>query len=329
MSSVLLRTAIGACGIGLLFTARSFILIHTEKSSRISERDVVFANKLQNHCNYCESFQFLSCDSAIDTLYSNLPYSYSEGIAELTDYFQAIDSSGIHPNGALYLKAMAVADFVFAAFSYRFMGDETGMANDSSAIRKWNQLSLSECFDLGNNNYSAVYCGDRTDFFCRLSDSLLQLETEVISIDGIHTFPLSVINGQRYLIDPYDPFTVINSENKMVLDYDQIQNIPPAKIKVIRSARIFGCSRELISIPFLKERIASENLCDVMRFTLQLAESEGMDTTQSGWNRKIHIPDFTNAQRTLNNKRFYYSLRLCSRPEGFIGDYPSLVRFYF
>lgn len=329
MSKVFLKTTVIAFGIGLLFTARAFILIHTEKSIRISERDIVYINKDQSHCSYCESFQLLSCDSTIDTLYSNLPYSYAEAITELTGYFRAIDSSGVHPNSLLYLKAMALADFVFAAFSYRFMGDETGIVNDSSAIRKWEELPLSECFNLGNNNFTAVYCGNRTDFYCRLADSLLQLKTEIISIDGIHTFPLSIINGQRYLIDPYDPFTVFNSENGMVLDYDMMQKTLPLKVKVIRSTRIFGCSRELISIPFLKEKIASENLCDVMSFTLQLAEEEGVDTTRPGWLKKIHVPDFTNAQRILNNRRFYYSLRLCSRPEGFIGDYPSLDRFYF
>jgi len=302
----------------------SILIIMTLLGCKVEKKEIITHNQLRNYLNqdnFPESFKdYFQCDSIILSINQNVNFSYEQSIKNLKVLFDDIDQNSSNKKLNNFIKSLVVADFVYASFSYRFLGDSLGIDNDSSIIKKWDTLSLKKCFDIGNHNHAAIYCNNRTSFYVRLLDTLLSIKTEIIEIEGVHTFPLTFIDDERFLIDPYDPFVVYDSISKVVLAYDSIRNNPYKQI--IRSKRLFGCSRELVSNPLLQKVGIKYNVCSLMEYLKKIGEQYIKNDSLL---LQIHIPNFSDISKIRSNQRFSYSLALCSRPEGNI----RLEQFYF
>lgn len=263
-----------------------------------------------------EVIDWENCLEPNDTLFENYPFSFLEALEEIQIVFRAIDTTNYNLETRQYLKALTLADFVFAISSFRLLGDDDGIRNDTFIIDSWHDLPLSVCYDIANQNFAALYCGERTDFFRRLCDTLLQLPTEEINfMDGFHIFPLVNIQGVHFLIDPYSPFIVYDVHTLLMLPFDSVFVKNEYDIKIERSNRIFGCSRELVSTPLLKEISTTEIICDVKDFVKQTALQKLGRLPDSALLNHIHISNFKTAVRVGNNSRFQYALRICGRPD--------------
>lgn len=205
-----------------------------------------------------------------DTLYSNLPYSYEQALTLLQYHFDKTDSSNIAVASKQYIKALIVADFVYAAFSFQFLGPELGLAKDS--IRRWDSISLDSFYHAGNTNQTAFYCAERTSFYLRLIDTLLGLKGQPVTVEQIHTFPVVQIAGSAYIIDPYDPFVIYDTTTKTVAPYTVTQNSTQISNTIpIRTKRMFGNTRQLLSHKFvnsIKTEVKpgrSQSICQLLQ----------------------------------------------------------------
>ncbi len=262
-----------------------------------------------------------------DTLFRNLPYSFSEAENLIQQHFAQVDLFPIPETSKQYSKALLVADFVYAAFSYRFLGDSLGINNDSLSDANWNKLSIEERYNLGVYNHKAVYCEGRAQFYADCVRHWLKLHTQMVSKPGVHTFPLTAIDGEWYLIDPYDPFVVADSLNDLLLNYEACCNSKSA-VRIFRSKHVFGNSRELISIPLLMQQDSLARIENVVSYTQQIA-----DTFRAAYGTvalsKMRLPNFYRAQpMPIANRRFGYSLALSYRPDKKDLDIAYLQQFY-
>ena len=182
-----------------------------------------------------------------DTIKYNISNTFEESISLLKSELIKVDTITSNRETKDYIKSLIIADYVYAAFSFQFLGSKLGMAEDASSIKNWDTISIKTCFDLGNKNQYAVFCGERTTFYNRLIENLLKLKTKKASIEGVHTFPIIIIGGKDYIIDPYDPFVAVDTISKTVLDYDLIVKKQYKSLQPIRTKRMFGSSRMLIS----------------------------------------------------------------------------------
>ncbi len=197
-----------------------------------------------------------NCVPPTDTLLRNLPYSYDEAILQIKQEFTHIDSLNTNKATKEYLKSLVLADFTYATFSFQFLGPKFGLATDStylSILAGWDTMALSSCYDLGNLNITSLYCGQRTSFYLRLVDSLLGIKGAPVVVPyGVHIFPVITLSNGRYVMDPYDPFVICDSTKQTVISYSQLLcgkndgNFVP-----IRSARLFGTSRQLFSARYV------------------------------------------------------------------------------
>lgn len=200
----------------------------------------------------------LSLTVSFDTLKCNQNLNYNQALDILRNKFFQIDNMPENISTIKYLKALYLSEFVYASFSFQFLGYQLGKTNHQIAIENWNNMPLEKCYNMGNSNLVPVWCGDRTSFYIRLLDSLLGIKANSVSIKNIHTFPLVNIGNRRFIFDPYDPFVVFDSLKSRVLDYDEaseyfLSNNP---IKIQRTKRTFGVSNELVSNDLAKDILA-------------------------------------------------------------------------
>ena len=182
-----------------------------------------------------------------DTLKYNICNTFEQSISLLKSELIKVDTIQSNRETKDYIKSLIIADYVYAAFSFQFLGSKLGMAKDASSIKNWDKIAIKTCFNLGNKNQYAVFCGERTTFYNRLIEKLLKLKTKQASVEGVHTFPIIIIGGKDYIIDPYDPFVTVDTISKTVLDYNLIVKKQYKSLKPIRTKRMFGSSRMLIS----------------------------------------------------------------------------------
>ncbi len=178
------------------------------------------------------------------------------------------------------------------------------------------------------NNHLAVYCGDRTDFYCRLVDSLLKLKTITVNINGVHTFPLVRIGQKDYIIDPHDPFVLSDSSTGRVISYSGVMNPDVKRVHVTRTKRTFGDSRELISRPLIQHISKKQNPCDVAKYVKRLAD-EYLQAKKTNTLTDVHLPDFSCVRPLAKKHRFMFALPLNRRPEGLLRHRKDISKYYF
>jgi hypothetical protein len=182
-----------------------------------------------------------------DTILLNNKFDFASSIQNLKMYFNKVDSLATNRETKDYTKLMLLAEWIYGNFNTQFWGDKLGLTNALKNDIDFYSTPLKTCYDSSNSNFLATSCGDRTNLFIRLADSLLKIKCENISIRSVHTFPLAKIGGLLYITDPYDPFLLLDIEKQIVVDYATLKRNPQQNIIAIRTKRSFGEKGELIS----------------------------------------------------------------------------------
>ena len=307
---------------------------NAEEKRAINLNDLnTYIDTLRATCHFPEP-DFASCNDPKDVLIQNLPYTYDEAIKILGQKFTEIDSQQSDRRTRQLAKTLVCADFVYASFSYRYLGDVIGINNDTSLAGKWDSLPLSVCYELGNKNFKAVYCEERARFFLRLVKKLLDIDGHMVSIPGAHSFPVVLVKGdgdkgKPYLVDPFDPFIVVRKGSKELLYFGPSQSSPD-ELEIHRSKRVFGDTRVLVSKPLLealeKQGYAS-GYCSLLSFTQKLKNdySRSMGGLDS---MVVNLPDFKRSFLLPGNSRFKYAIELSGRPDGQLFDSRSYLKYY-
>ncbi len=314
----------------LFITVSFFIFCSCAKHSqeRILSKDL--SSFLSDSFNTTEwNFNDFECHEPEDTNSVNVPLSYLEAIASLQKHFHRIDSLSINEQTKEYAKALVVADFVYAAFSFQFLGPTLGMARDCTLTAGWDSLPLNTCYTLGNSNQTSVYCIERTSFYLRLVDTLLNIKGTSIA-SKVHTFPVLNLKTGRYIIDPYDPFVIADSTGIFVIDYETLlaekinKNFRPERTK-----RIFGNTRELISNSFVSElKIKYNNsacLCCMLESYLEENKNYILSFLRPCFNAPAH--NFLNIE-IIDNKQNAYALEMTGIVDGHLDSHEDIVRYY-
>ena len=277
------------------------------------------------------------CKEPTDTLYRNLPYSYQEGLTEIKKQFQKIDSLPYNKATKEYAKALVAADFVYASFSYQFLGTKQGLARDSTLLTAWAQwdtLPLNICYELGNYNQVSVYCSQRTSFYLRLIDTLLGIKGFSVTIPhGVHVFPVLNLQCGQFIVDPYDPFVLCDSTGTQVIDYKSLLkdklngNFVPK-----RTRRLYGNSRELVSLPYvamLKDEYHNKEndcFCCVLQNYLSVNKVLLMNRLPPCY----VMPEEPLFENTfiIHNNRNIYSIGIAGRVDGPLVTHNDIIRYY-
>lgn len=275
------------------------------------------------------SFENFKCVEPSDTLIRNLPFIYSEALSELNEHFSVIDTFSFNESTKKYAKALIAADFVYAAFSFQFLGPELGISNDTNLIREWKNLPLNICYDVGNFNQSSVYCIERTSFYLRLLDTLLNLSGNAVSTE-FHTFPVIIINQSTYIIDPFDPFVITDSSGRFVVKYEQlVKERSVGKFIPERTKRVFGNSRELISIPFRADLSSKYDNPDCFCCDLKEYLQENKKYILSFLRPCFNAPDHQfDKIKILSNNHYAFSIDVSGRVDGHLNSNDDIVKYY-
>ncbi|HRG87895.1 MAG TPA: hypothetical protein PLW44_02680 [Chitinophagales bacterium] len=273
-----------------------------------------------------------ACIDPTDTLHSNLPYQYEQALGILQYHFTKTDSLYIPVASRQYIKALIVADFVYAAFSYQFLGPELGLANQST--QQWDTVALEHFYQAGNTNQTAFYCTERTNFYLRLVDTLLGLKGQSVSVQQVHTFPVVQIAGNSYIIDPYDPFVIYDTTTKTIAPYSITQNNRQIHNTIpIRTKRLFGNTRLLLSDSFIK-KLKAESKTKCGQCTCELLQNylaKQSDTIKTYIRPCFQAPEpplFTTIKHTPTGGPNAYAIEMHGRVDGQLSSCTDIIRYY-
>jgi hypothetical protein len=237
-----------------------------------------------------------------DTIRRNVDIDSTNLLAYLAKELKGFDTLRTNKKTSLYLKALFLADFVYASFSFQFLGDQFGLPQDSLIKINWDKLPLRRQFELGNSNLVSADCGIRTNFYMHLLNELLGLKSQQVSIEGIHTFPIVSIKESYYLIDPSEPIIFIHKTNNRVVTYDKIMEQLDS-ITFYNSSRNFGNTHMIVSnryrnsIQHLEGNFRSQFLIDVKNNKKLLERKVGCFTTS--FESKVAVHDIVNEINAL------------------------------
>lgn len=300
-----------------------------ERANRIAAKELTFLLEKNTPSPISQLVDF-NCKEPIEVDNRNLDYSYHEAILVLKEKFQAIDTLLISADAKQYAKSLIVADFVYATFSYQFLGPNLGIANDTMLAISWDTLPLSICYNIGNYNQASVYCAERTNFYLRLVDTLLNIKGREVFVQDIHTFPVLEIGKGSFIVDPYDPFVIVDSSETWLVDYQSlIDGFEKNYFKPKRTARMFGGSRQLLSLPFinmLKQTFPDTDcICCLVKMYLEKNKKYLHTFVRPCFD--INLLVVQNVQKLTNN-RYPYSLGMSGRVDGNLTTHLDVVRYY-
>lgn len=181
-----------------------------------------------------------------DPMEKNLSTSYKESMQELVHKTGSIDLLDCNLSTKQYLKSIMIADFVYAAFSFQFAG---GVLDTIDYDRSYpaGSMSAEAFYELGNSNVFTLDCGGRTGYFMALIDCLLGLKSFPVTNQGIHTFPLVIIDDVPYIIDPSHPSVMFDTVSQQVISYEEFRDKSYQSLKILSSPGAFGPSRDLVT----------------------------------------------------------------------------------
>jgi hypothetical protein len=222
------------------------------KEKKTNTIDVEIINKLfiESSFKYIKSnIDEFNFEYVNDTVYTNNSNKHiDDALKPLLSKYHSIDSINTNLETKQYVKSLLLAEWIYANFNFQFLGPKLGLTDTMPSVIDFRSSNPDLCYQAGNNNEMAVWCGDRSNLFTRLLDSLLHLKADVISINQIHSFPIVTIGAKKYIIDPFDPFILFNHNQTEIIDYDFYKiNHDSINLCAKRTKGTFGISGELIS----------------------------------------------------------------------------------
>jgi hypothetical protein len=248
-----------------------------------------------------------------------------------------IDSQSINESTKQYAKCLVVSDFVYAVFSFQFLGPVYGLARDSAFVATWAQwdtLPLNVCYDIGNTNQVSLFCAQRTSFYLRLVNNLLKVKGYSVTIpNGVHVFPVLKLQSGEYIVDPYDPFVICDSDKKWIVDYQRLlRSKSDDNFKPVRTRRLYGNTRQLFSLTYVnmlkdsyKDRYKDCFCCTIKEYL-----KENRSFLMSKLKSCFDIPDQPLFQNThiIPNSHNIYSIDMIGRVDGPLTTYKDIIRYY-
>ncbi len=230
----------------LLTSALSFSCKKTNHNIEIKalQNTIIAPNNQQINTQNKEVF---SCTFNQQCLNQNIQLSYDDAIIKLNATFDSIAQLSFNRATKTYLKCLTIASFASSLFSSQFLGSKFGLSNHKISIANWQNMSLAQRYQQGNDNTYPTWCGDRSAFYIKLLDSLLHIKATEVSIPGIHTYPIITIENNQYIIDPYDLFVAIDTIKGEVVDYESLKNKIYKSLVIYDVKHEFGKCVELIS----------------------------------------------------------------------------------
>lgn len=266
-----------------------------------------------------------NCNALSEGNGQNLPYDFETAIQVLQSKFMEVDQENTSVDSKNLAKSLILADFVYAAFSFRLLGSE--LETDELQL-DWNHAALKECYTRGNNNELAVYCGERSIFFSRMLDSLLHLKSRIMVIPGIHNFPLVQIGELEYIVDPYDPFVVINPIQGDLIPYDNLQTTG-SPLSFFRTKRIFGSTRDLISDSMVMKATGTQDIREMGKmFKNYITENILSSPQADSICNYANLPNFSEIKVLNSGSKYHYAIKLNTREDGNVMDANVLKRCY-
>ena len=277
-----------------------------------------------NQVNKPDTASF-NCNSIINGSNQNLPYQFEEAVEVLQTKFKDVDQENTSIESKNLAKSLILADFVYAAFSFRLLGSE--LETDEMQL-DWYHASLQECYTKGNNNELAVYCGERSIFFSRMLDSLLHLKSRIMVIPGVHNFPLVQIGELEYIVDPYDPFVVFNPFQGELIPYNQLAD-NQSNLSFFRTKRIFGATRDLISDNMVMKATGSNDIREMGKmFKNYITENILSSPQADSICNYANLPNFSEIKVLNSGSKYHYAIKLNTREDGNVIDANVLKRCY-
>ena len=272
------------------------------------------------------------CVETIDTLYSNLPYTYKQGLAVLHSCFNKIDSSQLGASSKQYCKLLLLADFTYATFSYQFLGPALGLEKDTNC--NWHTIPLADFYELGNKNQFSFYCTERSIFFLRMADTLLHIKGRIISVEGVHDYPIVYLHTDTFIVDPFDPFVICDSARTNLLNYNTALNSKLSNSCIpVRTRRFFGNTRQLISGQFADNINADCNHKNNSCFCVALARYilHNRNNLEAYVKPCFELPDkpLYNTLKVIGAKgQNRYAMEMHGRVDGQLTNYADIRRYY-
>jgi hypothetical protein len=269
---------------------------------------------------------FNTCKLTNDTIYRNINLSFEEAIENLTKEFEKNENQNTCNKATKdFINSLILADFVYAVFSFQFFGPELGEAHDASTFENWDNLSLKERYNIGNHNITSVYCGERTDFYIQMLDTLLGMGVKSFFTNDVHTFPLIQLNNLDYIIDPFDPFVLLDTVNKKVVSYNELISLENENYLSFRTKRIFGNTRQLISKKKLFQ--LQEQNTDICSLIFDIYKNKASYEKHLPMCMKDFFPNFEEIC-FIKSEDNILAVKLYERPDGLIQTTSQIKHIY-
>lgn len=236
-----------------LFLLTILISNGCKKESKPLDASFILQEYSVSNENYIcvDSLKNINFNHIDSLLINNININSDTFMSYLSNQLEQFDKLLTNKETVNYLKAIYLADFIYSAFSFQFLGDELGLKNDSIDHQGWNSLSLEKQFKAGNTNMVAVSCGARTIFYKKLVKQLLGLPVRDTSIENIHTYPIVKISEKEFLIDPSEPIVFFDSKLQRVLTFEELKIAEEVIFK--RTKRSFGTTHHVVSSKLIQQ----------------------------------------------------------------------------
>ena len=312
---------------GLIIICSGINACSTEENAEIDSQVILkYTSEIPKNA-FVSNFDSIQYNLKQDTLERNIPFTFKELMVRIQKEFQLIDTIKTNKNTKLYLKSILLADAVYSGFSLQLFGNSYGLSNDRELKKDWNSFSLEKQYNLGNQNKISANCGPRTIFYKKLVDKLLKIPVRDTSIINIHTYPIVVIGGQDYIIDPNEPIIFFNQENNKILTYQGLYK-GVEKINFRKSKRSFGTNHFLISNSLNEKLIKYEG--NLNNKLISFIQADILDK-----NKKIpdcYLPIFEKSQNVypVNNEYNLLAIEIANqRNMGTILNQMTFYNSYF
>lgn len=168
-----------------------------------------------------------------DTIKQNIPLTYNEFIKLITKKFDSLNKLNTNSKTKKFLKAYFLAEACFILHSGDFLGEKYGIFKTNELKRNWPQYDLKQQYELANSSDTYLQCGEISNLYRKLLKETMNLESRDTSVEGVHTYPIVMIEGDEYIIDPYDPTLIVSAlDSCRILSFDAIKKDPELVIPV-------------------------------------------------------------------------------------------------
>lgn len=231
--------------LGLIFLC-SIIGCQQKKETIDAETVLLYLGSIEKKDSCVSQINDVEFSLIQDTLIErNLALSFLEANDSLRRISEKIEEQAFNTVTKTYLKALVIADFVYASSSYQFLGSFLGQSESLYRNDEWKALTAEKLYELANTNQMVLDCDQRSHLFKELINAHLNVTVRDTSIVGRHTYPILKIGREEYIVDPSEPIIFTNDSLNKILSVQDLKQ--QNTIRFHPSKRTFGNTKLLMS----------------------------------------------------------------------------------